>query len=259
MILELRDISCGYDKGQEVIKHITFTMKTGEICCLLGPNGVGKTTLFKAVLGLKKLSGGKVLIDGKDINTWSSKKLAKTIAYVAQAHVPPFPYKVKEVILMGRTSHMEFFSQPSPLDYEIVNSSMGELGIEHLRNKEYTSISGGERQIVMLARAMVQKPSFLVLDEPTANLDFANSNRVMEQIIRLKEKGIGVIMTTHSPEQAFFCDSKVALLFKNKTMVYGDAACVITKDNMQSAYGVNVNIMEFLDHNGKIMRFCLPA
>jgi iron complex transport system ATP-binding protein len=259
MILEICNVSCGYCQREPVLKDVTFSVKTGEICCLLGPNGVGKTTLLKTLLGTLKLLDGEIMLDGEALSKWGPKKRAKAIAYVAQTHVPPFPYKVKDVILLGRIAHIGYFGQPSAKDKEFVEETLNELGIYSLRNKEYTDISGGERQLVMIARSLVQEPDFLVLDEPTANLDFGNTVKVLKHLILLKEKGLGIIMTTHSLDQAFYLNSSAALLTGKKALKFGAADSVLTRKNLKEVYGIDIKVVEFLDEEGKVIKICVPV
>lgn len=258
MLLELRNVACGYEASHPILTDVNFTVESGEICCLLGPNGVGKTTLFRSILQLMPTLGGEIRIDGQDIRHWKSAHLAKYMAYVSQYHVPPFPYQVKDVVLLGRVNSTGYFSQPKKEDFEIVENVMEDMGIRHLRDRSYTDISGGQRQLVMIARALAQQPHFLVLDEPTASLDYGNSVRVLKQICKLKDLGYGVIMTTHNPDQAFLCDSKVALLQRDEPVKYGYAVDVIVEKNMRSAYGVDIDIVEYVNPRGKRMRLCAP-
>ncbi|MCB6992616.1 ABC transporter ATP-binding protein [bacterium 210820-DFI.6.37] len=259
MKIELRDVSCGYSDKKNVLEHISFQVNSGEICCLLGPNGVGKTTLFKTVLRLMKPTGGSILIDGEELSKLTPRQMAKAMGYVSQYHVPPFPYVVKDVVMLGRIGSVRYFGQPSKRDYEITEQAMEDMGIRHLRDEVYTDISGGERQLVMIARALAQEPKFLVLDEPTASLDYGNMVRVMQKVKNLKEKGYGVIMTTHSPDQAFMCDSKVALLQRNTPVKFGDAVNIITRKNLYEAYKVDVRVVEFVTKDEKRMRMCAPV
>ena len=258
MKLEVINAQCGYTKDKPVQSNINFTAQTGEIVCMLGPNGCGKSTVFKSILGLLDLQSGKITLNGEDVSKWSAGKLAEAMAYVGQSHNPPFPYQVKDVVLLGRISKIGVTGQPSDKDYEIAENAMIDMGIEHLRDEAYSDISGGELQLVMIARALAQQPKFLVLDEPTAALDYGNVVRVIEKIRALSQKGYGIIMTTHSPDHAFMCNSNVVLLQKNAPMKFGRAVDIITEKNMKEAYGVNVNIVEFINTHGEVMRTCSP-
>lgn len=255
--LEIRNLTCGYDR-HSVLRRVSFSVETGEVCCLLGPNGVGKTTLFKTVLGLLKPLAGQVLIDGEDTFHWTAPKLARHMAYVSQQHQPPFPYQVKDVVALGRISHAGYTGHLKPLDYDIANQAMEDMGLSHLSQCPYTEISGGERQLVMVARALAQQPKFLVLDEPTANLDYGNMVRVVEKLHFLREKGYGIIMTTHSPDQAFLCGSTAALLKADGTLVFGPAPEVINERSLREVYGVDIRLMTFSDANGRVIRLCTP-
>ncbi len=258
MRLQLTNVDCGYAGFDPILRGVSFSVESGQICCLLGPNGVGKTTLFKTILGLQKPMNGFVEMNGENTAHWSAKKLAKNMAYVSQFHNPPFPYKVRDVVLLGRISNTGYFGQPSEMDYEIAEAAMADMGITHLRDTVYTDISGGERQLVMIARALAQEPQLLIMDEPAANLDYGNMVRVIKKIRSLRDKGFGVIMTTHSPDQAFMCESTVCLLQRNQPLIFGFAHEVITQENMRSAYNVDVKIIEFFDTNNRLVRMCSP-
>lgn len=258
MILEMCDVTCGYSPNKPVIKNINMTLKDGDTCCILGPNGVGKSTLFKTILNLVKPLAGQVCIDGEDIRKWQPKKLSQYMAYVAQAHIPAFPYRVQEIAMMGRMGKMGITAQPTRADYDIVEQAMENVGIRHLRDKVYTDISGGERQLLMIARALAQQPKILIMDEPTANLDYGNMIRVMETVRTLAEIGLCVIFTSHMPDQAFMCQAKTALLFRDEPMAFGPAEKIITEKNLSAAYKADIQVLEIIGANGRPVRVATP-
>ncbi|MHC1682775.1 MAG: ABC transporter ATP-binding protein [Clostridiaceae bacterium] len=257
MKLEIKNVVCGYG-SKVVVRDISVNVESGEILCLLGPNGVGKTTFFKSILGFLKLQGGEIILDGENVQNWSKKKLAKAIGYVPQAHTPPFPFSVLDVVVMGRTAHLGTFASPSKEDVEIAEEALERLGISFLKDRIYTEISGGERQMVLIARALTQQPNILVMDEPTSNLDFGNQIRVLEQINRLSKSGLGIIMTSHFPDHAFLCSTKVALMQRENKFIVGTVDEVVTEENLKSAYGVDVKITSSIRSNGELIKSCIP-
>ena len=259
MRMRVSALSCGYTADAPVLERLSFSVSDHEICCILGPNGVGKTTLFKTLLGSLPPLAGEISIDGENISRWSGRKTARAFAYVAQNHVPPFPYLVEDVVLLGRVASTGYFRKPSARDREIAEAAMEDMGIAHLRQRAYTDVSGGERQLVMLAQALAHEPQLLLLDEPTANLDYGNQIRVLEKICALRDRGYAAVMTTHLPEHAFLCDAEVVLLQKNASAISGRAAEVITEKNLYDAYGVRISIVEHLGPDGRIRRMCAPV
>ena len=258
MKLELRNVSCGYEKDKPILNNVNLELDSGQVCCILGPNGVGKTTLFKTMLNLLKPVSGKVYIDSENIGSWSAKRTSQVFAYVAQAHVPSYPYLVREMTMMGRMGQIGISAKPSKKDYEVVEQAMEDVGIRHLRDARYTEISGGERQLLMIARALAQEPKFLVMDEPTANLDYGNMVLVMKCINDLAGRDMGVIFTSHIPDQAFMVDSKVALLLRNKPMIFGDAGDVMTERNLNEAYHTDIQVLEIIGEGGRPVRVVAP-
>ncbi len=259
LIVQVRDLACGYDERSPLVEHATFSFSDHEVCCVLGPNGVGKTTLFKTVLGFVPALAGGVYVDGEDVSRWRPRRMAQTVAYVAQNHVPPFPYLVEDVVMLGRVASTGYFRQPSATDRQAVEDAMGDMGVAHLRGRAYTDVSGGERQLVMLAQAIAREPRMLFLDEPTASLDYGNQVRVLEKVCALRDRGYAVLMTTHAPEHAFLCDAQTVLLLRDAPPVCGSAEEVVTERNLRDAYGVRVRVLEHFGEDGEVVRTCSPV
>lgn len=256
MILSANDLTCGY-QGTAILSGLNLSVSEGTCLCILGPNGVGKTTLFKTMLGLLPAISGSVCIDGENIAGWGAQKKAQYIGYIPQSHQPPFPYTVEQVVVMGRTAHLGITAAPSRADYEIADHVLESLNMLHLKDKVYTRISGGERQMALIARALTQGPRFLLMDEPTANLDFGNQARVLREIRRLTGQGISVVMTTHTPDHVFLCGADVALIGRGGAVQYGPADEIITAENMSRVYGVPVCMTTGACHN-QVVKGCVP-
>ncbi len=173
-MLEVENVTCGYGE-RTIIYGVSLTLAAGSILCLLGANGTGKTTLFKTILGLLPVESGRICFEKQDIAGWSRRRLARMFAYVPQAHTPPFAFVVRDVVLMARSSHLTGFSSPTRRDWEIVEEALESLNIGHLSEARYTELSGGERQLVLIARALAQQAQILVMDEPASHLDFGEA------------------------------------------------------------------------------------
>ncbi|SEW46180.1 ABC transporter ATP-binding protein [[Clostridium] fimetarium] len=255
-MLEIKNVVCGY-KNNVILSDISFGVNKGSILSIMGANGIGKTTLFKTILGHLKLLDGEILLHGKAMKSLTSKEMAKQIAYVPQAHIPPFPFKVIDVVAMGRTSHISVFRSPSKKDMQIAQECLNTVNILYLQEKSYTEISGGERQLVLIARALAQKSEILIMDEPTANLDFGNQTRILDQIRALSKKGLTIIYTTHFPEHAFLCSSQVLVIKGKKEFVIGSASEIITSELIKEVYQVDALVKEIkLDF--KTVKICVP-
>lgn len=257
MTLAAENLAFGY-RDRRVGSGVTLELAGGEVLCLLGPNGSGKTTLFRTMLGLLPPQSGKVLVDGRDAAELSRDWIARHVSYVPQAHDTFFPYTVAEVVLMGRTAHIGLFSAPAARDRAAATEALHRLGIEHLAESVYTQISGGERQLTLIARALAQDSRMMVMDEPTANLDFGNRLRVLERIRGLADSGIGVLLSTHDPDQALLCANRVAMLHEGRLLACGDAADVMTAEQLQKLYGIAVSVIEIALSDGGVRKVCLP-
>ncbi len=257
MMLAVKNLGFGYG-GRRVGSGITLELNASEVLCLLGPNGSGKTPLFKTLLGLLPSQEGVVLIDGMDVRELSRDAIARRISYVPQAHAAFFPYTVREVVLRGRTAHLGLFAVPSARDHAAALNAIRRMGIVHLADAIYTQISGGERQLALIARALAQDARMVIMDEPTVNLDFGNQVRVLQRIRALADEGIGVLLSTHDPDHAFLCADRVAMLHQGQLAACGVPEAEITAQRLRQIYGVEVTVAA-VDLNGAGQRnVCLP-
>lgn len=240
-MIEARGLSIGYG-ARVVAAAIDLAVAAGEVLCILGPNGSGKTTLFKTVLGLVPPLAGDVLLDGAAVAARSRQEIARTIAYVPQAHALAFSYTVLDLVLMGRTAHLGPFSAPSAADAHIARAALDSLGIGSLSDADATRISGGQLQLALVARALAQDAQAIVMDEPTASLDFGNKLLVLDHIRRLAARGFAVILSTHEPEQAFALADRIAVIAAGGLAAVGPPGQVLTDDLLSRVYGVPLRI-----------------
>jgi iron complex transport system ATP-binding protein len=236
VILRGYDLTIGY-RDRVVGRHLDIALTPGEVLALLGPNGGGKTTLLKTLLGLLPPLSGQVRLGDRELPDYSSSERARLLAYVPQSHVATFAFTVEAIVLMGRTAHNNLLSSPSAADRAIVAQALDRLGIAHLRQRPYTMISGGERQLVLLARALAQEPRYIILDEPTASLDFGNQGKVMQEIRKLSASGHGVLFTTHDPNQAMRAADRVFLIRNGERLGEGATGDILGRAELERLYG----------------------
>jgi iron complex transport system ATP-binding protein len=242
MILSGHALTIGYS-GHVVGRGLDVALATGEILALLGPNGGGKTTLLKTLLGLLAPQAGEVRLADRPLAGYSDRERARLLAYVPQSHDTTFAFTVETVVLMGRTAHGNLFSRPNSADRGAAMSALARFDIAHLRERPYTELSGGERQLVLLARALAQEPQFVVLDEPTASLDFGNQGRVMHEILALKTSGHGVLFTTHDPNHAMRTADRVYLLRQGERIAEGATGAILDRPQLEALYGTPVELI----------------
>lgn len=254
MTTQVSGLSFSYG-NRLVLKDISFSIQPSQLLSIIGPNGVGKSTLFRCILGLMKNYQGEILINNQDIRDLDVRERAQLIAYIPQSHHPYFNYSVFDMVLMGTSVKVSVVSSPGQKQLDLVDYTLERLEISHLKNRGYTQISGGEQQLVLLARALVQEAKILILDEPTANLDFGNQFRVMAQIKSLAEEGYTIIQATHNPDQAFLYSDQVLAMKNGKVVTMGTPAEIFTADLIQTLYGVDVELQSLFD--GKV-KVCMP-
>ena len=240
---------------EPVLRSVSFTAEGGELVSILGPNGVGKSTLFRCILGLLKGYEGTISVDGADSRRMKAAELARRIAYIPQSNYPAFNYSVLNMVMMGATSRLSPLASPGKAEREAALEALSRMGIENLADKGYTNLSGGERQLVLMARALIQNAKTLVLDEPTANLDYGNQLRVMERVRELTDSGYTVIQSTHNPEQAFLFSHKVAAMKGGRMIAVGTPKEVITERLMGELYGADIQVCSLYEDK---IRVCVP-
>lgn len=255
MSIKVNHLSFGY-RQQEVLEDISFSVEKGEFLSVLGPNGAGKSTLFRCILGILSGYTGEVLLDGSDVRKMSVRQLAKQIAYIPQSSHPVFHYSVFDIVLMGRTNNLSFLKSPGKEDIQVCLDAMEKVGIGHLKERCFHKLSGGEQQLVLIARALAQDAPVLMLDEPTANLDFGNQLMVLKQAKALAAEGYTVIQTTHHPEQSYLFSDRILALQKGRVVAWGTPAEVLTEETIKTLYQVNVDVVSLFEDAARV---CIPA
>ncbi|HWR30919.1 MAG TPA: ABC transporter ATP-binding protein [Negativicutes bacterium] len=233
-MLQVENASYSYEKKNPILQSVTFSLKEGDVLAVMGPNGVGKTTLLKCLMGILKWQSGRSLIDGKDSGLERSK-----IGYVPQARRVSFPYSVRDMVVFGRAKYLSLFASPGAADYAAADAALEEVGISHLCDQSVSWLSGGQLQLVLIARALAGQPRLLILDEPEAHLDFCNQFTILQIIERLaKEKGIACVMNTHYPNHAVRVANYV-LLLKGEKYLFGPSHDALSRENMRDYFGVD--------------------
>jgi iron complex transport system ATP-binding protein len=257
MKLKVSEAEYYYDASKTGgFNHINFTVKDGEVMSILGPNGCGKTTLLKCLNGLIRPGKGSIAVDDREVLRLPRAEIARSIGYVPQLHQPAFPFSVLDTVLVGRAPHLGLLESPGPKDEKIAEQSLETMGIHHLRDKPYTQLSGGERQLVIFARVLAQQPALLLLDEPTSHLDFGNQIRLLKIVGNLAATGLPIIMTSHFPDHAFMVSSKVALMKKGEFIDIGTPDGVITESNLEKVYNIKVKVVNV--DSGVNRKVCVP-
>lgn len=244
-MLSVQDLYFRHSHSQkDILKGMSFAVKEGRMTTLLGPNGSGKTTLFKCLTGLWRVRRGTVRLGDRDLSKLSHAERAGIMAVVPQEHDPPFPYCVQDIVLMGRASHVALFSSPSAKDIRAADEAIEEVGIGGLRERPYTQISGGERQLVLIARAIAQEAPILILDEPTSHLDFRNQIMILTKVRRIAcQRRLTVLMTLHDPNAAMQFSDEIILFTEGRLVDQGEPKEVLTRENLKKIYSLDVSVI----------------
>ncbi|HHT47048.1 MAG TPA: ABC transporter ATP-binding protein [Firmicutes bacterium] len=261
-MIEIQNASFAYGKEQ-VFNNINLEIKKGEIFCLFGPNGCGKSTLIQCMLGILKLTKGMIMLEGKNVAQLRPFEIARKLSYIPQSHEKPFPFKVMDIVLMGRASYTGIFSLPDAEDEAIALDALEQVGMHRFKDKPYTQLSGGETQLVLVARALAQKTPVLVMDEPTSHLDFRNELRFLETVAQLvKTAGLTVVMATHFPNHAFYFENnqvrtKIALMNNKKIVAQGFPREVLTEIHMSNTFNITSKVVSYQWEKGHL-RYIVP-
>jgi len=248
--LEVSGLSFSYG-SHPVLRDVSFDLSRGEFLSVLGPNGVGKSTLFRCILGLLGDYTGSITLGGEDLRAISRREMARRIAYIPQIHAPSFGYSVLSTVLMGTARQVSVFSQPGEKQIAQAMGALSRVGAEHLAQRDFSRLSGGEQQLVLVARALAQQAEILVMDEPTSALDYGNQLRVLQLVRELAEEGYAVLLSTHNPQHALTFATRILALADGRVAALGKAQDVLTKELVASLYGVDA---EFADTgNGRVL------
>ncbi len=258
MLLEIDNVYGGYGHG-DIVKGVSCGADRGDILCLVGPNGCGKTTLFRMMLGSVPVRQGSIRIGGKDTARMSSRERAALVAYIPQHHSPAFAYTVLDMVMMGRASHFSSFESPKEADRQAAFAALEKVNALHLASCRYTTLSGGQRQLVLIARAICQSAKVFIMDEPAANLDYANHQLLMDVVKDLAGKGYCIVMSTHSPEHPASIGSRILMMRSGRVSAFGTPEEVITSQNLEATYGIEMDVIAARDRYGKTRTICLTV
>ena len=247
LIYSIRNISFTYPTlGHKVLDNVSLDISEGEVVSILGRNGAGKSTLLNCMLGLNKPQEGSIFLSGRNVRSMSERQIASVVGYVPQSHTPAFGHSVFDFVQMGCASRIGFLSRPGKKEHEDTLAVLSEMGIEHLWDRPYTELSGGERQQAIIARAIVTHPRIILFDEPTAHLDIGNQIRVLKLIKQCSVKGFAVVITTHNPDHALLLGGSTAIIDNDGHLFSGKTEDVITEEFLKSVYDSDIKL-KYLD------------
>jgi iron complex transport system ATP-binding protein len=249
--------SYSQETARSIFQNVSLAVQSGDVFCLLGPNGIGKSTLLKCLSGILRIQQGRIFLNGRDLSEFKLPDVAKHIGYVPQGLTSAFPFRIKDIIIMGRAPHLSILASPSRSDMGIAYKAMETVGVAHLADRPCNSVSGGEWQLTLIARALVQEPQILLLDEPTSHLDMGNQLKILQVIKDLANAGMTIVMASHFPDHAFLVANVVAILNNGQIAYVGAPDEVITDKNLQATYGVDVRVVQLED--GGLRKACFPA
>jgi len=244
MNLQVENLCFSYTNGKQVLNNLSFSVHTGEFVSVLGPNGVGKSTLFRCLLGNLKDYSGTISLDGTNIENINRRTMAKHIAYIPQTHRPTFGYSVEDTVLMGTTRQLSTFGQPGPKQLKVAHNAMEQVGISHLAMRNFAQLSGGEQQLTLIARAIAQQAEILIMDEPTSALDFGNQVKILQVVKGLTSQGYAVLLSTHNPQHALQFSSRVLCLSNGEIIADGEPSKSLNPSIIEKLYQIKTSFFD---------------
>ena len=242
-MLSAQNLGIGY-ADRVLATNISFALDEGEVIAILGPNGSGKTTLFRTLLGLLPALQGSTWLNGTAISALTPSAIARSIAYVPQVSACFANFSVIEVVQMARAPHLAWYASPGARDRAIAENALAELNIRDFADREFTELSGGERQLVMIARALASEAKILLMDEPTASLDFGNQFLILDEIAKLKARGVAVIFTTHHPDHALRIADRTLTIARDGKVQIGATGTVLNAASLTALYGIDIDLIK---------------
>lgn len=255
MSIEVSNLCFSYG-SREILHDLTFSIPDGCLVNVLGPNGVGKSTLFRCILGLSSHYDGAILVNGKDLRALSIRERAREISYIPQSHAPVYDYEVVDVVLMAAGNDLKMLATPGEEQLLRAHAALERIGIAHLAHRTYTQISGGEQQLVLIARALAQNARTIIMDEPTSALDYGNTMRVLSCVRQLAREGLSIVQSTHNPDHAFLYSDATLVLSEGGLKAFGDPRDVITSELISELYDIEVEVNSLY---GDKVRVCVPV
>lgn len=257
--IQVDNLNFARHRHAPVLEGVSLRLAVGEVLCLLGANGAGKSTLLQCLLGIQTGWRGEVRITGRPARSMARSELARLMAYVPQAAHTALSFTVGQAVMMGRTPHLAIGASPAKGDRQAVEEALATVGIVGLRDRSFTELSGGERQLALLARALAQDAPIILLDEPTSSLDLGNQGRVLRIVRDLAGRGRSILMTSHLPEHAFLLGGKVAMMQRGSIIAAGDPAAICTEALLSDLYQAPIRLLTGDTKGGGALAACVPS
>lgn len=241
--MEAKEVRFSYGK-HEILHGVNFAAQKGQLIAVLGPNGAGKSTLFRCLLGLYRSYHGSITIEGREVKTMQPREIAAKVAYIPQTHTPTFHYTVLEMVLMGTTHRVRGLQSPGAREIATAREALAQVGIADMEQRSYGQLSGGEQQLVLIARALAQQTELLIMDEPTSSLDYGNQLRVMQRVKKLAQQGYTILLSSHNPQQALLFADRILALHNGVICADGTPEAVITPQLLEALYSIRTRLAE---------------